>query len=251
MGVNPYRNDPKFSDTQNIGCNHSKIWTIWLYHRLMSPNDADGMANSVDPDQTAPLGAVWSGSALFAQAYLSENLGSLWYVPSVLKLGHWQTVQTQISCTDSDQLPHSAASDQGQHCLLTGISIKNKIKMKMYTRHPKNEKMKNGLAAYQLWKEDKSAIYNLLIFYLQVEIYVLFRDIYLWPYNTLGCEYPKHSDTQQNRCNNPKIWTMWFYYRVMYPKDANSEDVIRQQRHQRLSVLNQFITHTHIEHCWT
>ena len=25
--------------------------------RVMSPNDADGMANSVDPDQTAPLGA--------------------------------------------------------------------------------------------------------------------------------------------------------------------------------------------------
>ena len=45
----------------------------------MSPNNADGMANSVDPDQTAPLGAVWSGSALFAQAYLSENLGSLQY----------------------------------------------------------------------------------------------------------------------------------------------------------------------------
>ena len=38
----------------------------------MSPNDADGMANNVDPDQTAPL---WSGSALFAQTYLSENLG--------------------------------------------------------------------------------------------------------------------------------------------------------------------------------
>ena len=48
----------------------------------MSPNDADGMANSVDPDQTAPLGAVWSGSALFAQAYLSEDLGSLRYVSS-------------------------------------------------------------------------------------------------------------------------------------------------------------------------
>ena len=32
-----------------------------------------GMANSVDPVQTAPLGAVWSGSALFAQVYLSEN----------------------------------------------------------------------------------------------------------------------------------------------------------------------------------
>ena len=42
----------------------------------MSPNNADGMANSVDPDQTAPR-AVWSGSALFAQTYLSVNLGSL------------------------------------------------------------------------------------------------------------------------------------------------------------------------------
>ena len=58
----------KFSKyTQNTCCNHSKIWTMWLYHRVMSPNDADGMANSADPDQTA----------LFAQAYLSENLGSL------------------------------------------------------------------------------------------------------------------------------------------------------------------------------
>ena len=43
-----YRNDPKFSDTQNICCNHSKVWTMWLYHTLMSPNDADRMANSVD-----------------------------------------------------------------------------------------------------------------------------------------------------------------------------------------------------------
>ena len=31
----------------------------------------------VDPDQTAQVGAVWSGSALFAHAFLSENLGSL------------------------------------------------------------------------------------------------------------------------------------------------------------------------------
>ena len=33
---------------------------MWLYHRVMSPNDADriGIANSVDPDQTAPPGAV-------------------------------------------------------------------------------------------------------------------------------------------------------------------------------------------------
>ena len=53
---------------------------MWLYYREMSPNESDGMANSVVPDQTAPLGAVWSGSALFVQAYLSENLGSLRYL---------------------------------------------------------------------------------------------------------------------------------------------------------------------------
>ena len=27
---------PKYLDTQKIGCNHSKIWTMWLYHRVMS-----------------------------------------------------------------------------------------------------------------------------------------------------------------------------------------------------------------------
>ena len=48
---------------------------MWLYHKEMSPKDADGMANSEDPDQRAR--AVWSGSTLFAQAHLSENLGSL------------------------------------------------------------------------------------------------------------------------------------------------------------------------------
>ena len=35
----------------------------------MSPKDAAGISNSVDP--------VWSGSTLFAQANLSKNLESL------------------------------------------------------------------------------------------------------------------------------------------------------------------------------
>ena len=43
----------------------------------MRPKDADAIANSVDPDQTAPLGAVWSGTALFAQTYQSKNSDSL------------------------------------------------------------------------------------------------------------------------------------------------------------------------------
>ena len=41
----------------------------------MGPKDADRMANNEDPDQTAHLGAVWSGSTLFAQTCMSKNLG--------------------------------------------------------------------------------------------------------------------------------------------------------------------------------
>ena len=46
----------------------------------MSPKDADGMANIVDPDQTAPLGpleAVWSGSTLFDLAYIKVIINEL------------------------------------------------------------------------------------------------------------------------------------------------------------------------------
>ena len=66
----------------------------------MCPNDADGMANSVDPDQTAPLGAVWSGSALFAEAYLSENLGSLRYKQMCLVITYNSCLHgtTSIEC---------------------------------------------------------------------------------------------------------------------------------------------------------
>ena len=32
-----------------------------------------GKANSVDPDQTAPSGAVWPGAALFAYDILSDT----------------------------------------------------------------------------------------------------------------------------------------------------------------------------------
>ena len=43
------RKNPKISDIRKICCNHPKIWTRWLYYRVMCPK-----------------GAVWSGSTLFA-----------------------------------------------------------------------------------------------------------------------------------------------------------------------------------------
>ena len=45
----------------------------------MHPKDADEMANSVDPNKTASLGAVCTGSTLFANTCVSEYLGSLEY----------------------------------------------------------------------------------------------------------------------------------------------------------------------------
>ena len=42
------------------------------------------MENSVDPDQTAPSGAVWSGSALFAYFILSDTL----MLEILVHLGH-------------------------------------------------------------------------------------------------------------------------------------------------------------------
>ena len=75
-----YRNVPKFSDARKLCCNHSKIQIKWPNQRDFCRKYADGMANSEGPDQTAPRGAVWSGSALFAPTCMSENLGSLRYV---------------------------------------------------------------------------------------------------------------------------------------------------------------------------
>ena len=46
----------------------------------MCSKDAGRITNSVDPDQTAPWGAVWSGSALFAQTYLSQYFKLLRYM---------------------------------------------------------------------------------------------------------------------------------------------------------------------------
>ena len=49
-----YRNVPKFSDTIKLCCNLPKIQTKDL--RMFPQKDSNGMAHSVDPDQTAPLG---------------------------------------------------------------------------------------------------------------------------------------------------------------------------------------------------
>ena len=49
---------------KKICCNHPKRWTRWLFLGVMHPKDAEGIANSVDLDQTAPLGQEQSDLGL-------------------------------------------------------------------------------------------------------------------------------------------------------------------------------------------
>ena len=53
-----YRKVPKFSDTRKLCCNLPKVQikrpNLWVFCQ----KDANGIANSEDLDQTAPLGAV-------------------------------------------------------------------------------------------------------------------------------------------------------------------------------------------------
>ena len=53
-----YRKVPKFSDARNLCCNLPKIETKRSNLRVFPNKDANGIANSEDPDQTSPVGAV-------------------------------------------------------------------------------------------------------------------------------------------------------------------------------------------------
>ena len=54
----PYRKVPKFLDAKKLCCNLPKFQRKSLNLRVFHLKDANGIANSEDPDQTAPLGAV-------------------------------------------------------------------------------------------------------------------------------------------------------------------------------------------------
>ena len=53
-----YRKVPKFSDTRKFCCNLPKIQTKRQNIRVFFQKDANGIANTDDPDQTAPLEKV-------------------------------------------------------------------------------------------------------------------------------------------------------------------------------------------------
>ena len=53
-----YRKVPKFSDARKLCRNLPNIQTKRPNHRVCCQKNENGIANSEDPDQTAPLGAV-------------------------------------------------------------------------------------------------------------------------------------------------------------------------------------------------
>ena len=60
-----YLINPKFIELLKICCNYFRILKKRFYYGVM-PADRR-IANSVEPDQTVPTGAVCRGSALFAR----------------------------------------------------------------------------------------------------------------------------------------------------------------------------------------
>ena len=65
-------------------------------------------ANSVDPDQTAPSGAVWSGSALFGYSILSDTLvyEILEYLPYSLEVSLWDVSNEYHNTVEPQWLEH-------------------------------------------------------------------------------------------------------------------------------------------------
>ena len=53
-----YRKVPKFWDAKKLRCKLPKLQTKTINLREFRQKGANGVANSEDPDQTAPLGAV-------------------------------------------------------------------------------------------------------------------------------------------------------------------------------------------------
>ena len=56
---------PKFSDARKLCCKLSKIQTKRFYRGVIPRKDVNKKANSEDPDQTAPRGAVSRSSLIW------------------------------------------------------------------------------------------------------------------------------------------------------------------------------------------
>ena len=66
--------NPKTKETENSCCNCPKNETECFYNMALCPKDAEGISNSVGPDQTSSFIAVSSWFPLFVRTYMSQYL---------------------------------------------------------------------------------------------------------------------------------------------------------------------------------
>ena len=74
-----YRKNSKNWDTLYYYRDCPTNGIVGFYSAILRSKDADRITNRVDTDKTAPWGAVWFGSALFVQTYLSQYFKLLRY----------------------------------------------------------------------------------------------------------------------------------------------------------------------------
>ena len=82
---------------------------MWTDHRVMCPINADRMANSVDPDRSAPSEAVLSGSSVCSDLFLRKLRIIMEKMQVLFKLRALQNSKPTKRCEtseDSDQLAH-------------------------------------------------------------------------------------------------------------------------------------------------
>ena len=80
------------------------------------------MPNSVDPDQTAP--SVWSGSTLFAPAYMSKCLEVLWYVQFFSgTLTSWSSYKKQQPLIWGSKVFRFADDDEVQFHIFADLAL--------------------------------------------------------------------------------------------------------------------------------
>ena len=160
---------PKYSDAWKICCNYPRILTMWLYHRVTSPKDADGITNSVDPD----LGAVSSGSTLFAQAFLSENLGPLRYFRLI-----WQWFEFLALVKPLLNSTHAYTLVELKHNIITWqIKAIQFVKYTLQISLIKFDKTEKCNKPINLWFWTFLSLWNILLKHMQASVCTQFKAI--------------------------------------------------------------------------
>ena len=91
---------------------------MWLYHRVIDPNDVDGMANSVDPDQTAPRSSlIWVCTVCPGISVRKLRIVNVMMILQVQRLtAKCYSSQSSLERTYSILVKHVKTCDESMFC---------------------------------------------------------------------------------------------------------------------------------------